>query len=58
MHHISNNKFIDTKDYVLSKINKDDMDIINNIINLSFQILEDYLKMSFSDLMTKYNKKQ
>ena len=54
---ISNNKFIDTKDYVLSKINKEDMDIISNIINSSSQILEDYLKMSFSDLMTKYNKK-
>ena len=54
---ISNNKFIDTKDYVLSKINKEDMDIINNIINLSPKILEDYLNMSFSDLMTKYNKK-
>ena len=54
---ISNNKMIDTKDYVLSKINKEDMDIISNIINSSSQILEDYLKMSFSDLMTKYNKK-
>ena len=54
---ISNNKLIDTKDYVLSKINKEDMDIINNIIDLSPKILEDYLNMSFSDLMTKYNKK-
>lgn len=54
---ISNNKMIDTKDYVLSKINKEDMDIINNIINSSYKILEDYLTMSFSDLMTKYNKK-
>ena len=54
---ISNNKLIDTKDYVLGKINKEDMDIINNIINLSPKILEDYLNMSFSDLMTKYNKK-
>lgn len=54
---ISNNKLIDAKDYVLSKINKEDMDIINNIIDLSPQILEDYLIMSFSDLMTKYNKK-
>lgn len=54
---ISNNKFINTKDYVLSKINKEDMDIINNIIDLSPKILEDYLNISFSDLMTKYNKK-
>jgi len=54
---ISNNKMIDTKDYVLSKINKEDMDIINNIIDSSYKILEDYLNMSFSDLMTKYNKK-
>ena len=54
---ISNDKMIDTKDYVLSKINKEDMDIINNIIDSSYKILEDYLNMSFSDLMTKYNKK-
>lgn len=54
---ISNNKMIDTKDYVLSKINKEDMDIINSIIELSPKILEDFLSMSFSDLMTKYNKK-
>lgn len=54
---ISNDKMIDTKDYVLSKINKEDMDIINSIIELSPKILEDFLSMSFSDLMTKYNKK-
>lgn len=53
---ISNNKLIDTKDYVLSTINSDDMKLINNIINKIPNIIEDYLNMSFSDLMTKYNK--
>lgn len=53
---ISNNKLIDTKDYVLGKINSDDMKSISNIINKIPNIIEDYLNMSFSDLMTKYNK--
>ena len=54
---ISNNKLIDTKDYVLSKINIEDMSIIEKVIELSPQIFVDFLNMSFSDLMTKYNKK-
>lgn len=55
---ISNNKQIDTKDYVLGKIGNDDMDLINEIIDLCPMIIDDYLTMSFSNLMTKYNKKQ
>ena len=55
---ISNNKNIDTKDYVLSKISKDDMDKINNTIDTAMDIISDYMKLSFTDLMTKYNRKQ
>ena len=55
---ISNNKNIDTKDYVLGKINKDDMLLINKVIDTSMDILLDYMKMPFDQLMSKYNKKQ
>ena len=55
---ISNNKKIDTKDYVLSKINNDDMILIKKIIDLAPVIIEDYLSLTFTNLMTKYNKKQ
>lgn len=54
---ISNNKSIDTKNYVLSKFSDDEMKLIDNIINLSTDIIDDYLTMTFNDLMAKYNKK-
>jgi len=52
---ISNNKLIDTKDYVLGKFSKDEMDLINPIIDKMPNIIEDYLKISFENLMNKYN---
>ena len=55
---ISNNKKIDTKDYVLSKINDEDMNLIKKIIDLAPIMIKDYLSIPFSNLMTKYNKKQ
>ena len=54
---ISNNKNIDTKNYVLGKIGND-FKLINEVIELSPQIISDYLELPFSDLMSKYNKKQ
>ena len=54
---ISNNKQIDTKDYVLGKIDDDDMKLIKSIVEMFPTIISDYLNMSFSNLMTKYNKK-
>lgn len=54
---ISNNKQIDTKDYVLGKIDDDDMKLIKSIVEMSPTIINDYFNMSFSNLMTKYNKK-
>ena len=53
---ISNNKKIDTKDYVLGRLNKQEQENINKIIDLIPKIIEDYLSMSFSNLMNKYNK--
>ncbi len=55
---ISNNKDIDTRNYVMSKFNETDLDTINGVVKIAVGIIEDYLKMPFSDLMTKYNKKQ
>ena len=51
---ISNNKEIDTKDYVLGKI-KDDK-LLNDTINKVSEVLKDYIDLSFDNLMNKYNK--
>jgi len=52
---ISNNKLIDTKDYVLGKFTKEEQDLIKPIIDKMPDIMEDYLKLSFDHLMNKYN---
>lgn len=52
---ISNNKLIDTKDYVLGKFTKDEKDLINPIIDKMPNIVEDYLKLPFDHVMNKYN---
>ena len=52
---ISNNKNIDTKDYVLGKFTKEEMDLINPIIEKIPNIIEDYLKLPFDNVMNKYN---
>lgn len=52
---ISNNKNIDTKDYVLGKISKEETEKIVEVQNIVLSILNDYFKISFSDLMAKYN---
>jgi len=53
---ISNNKNIDTRDYVLSRLTKQEKEEISKIITLGPNISKDYLNMSFSNLMNKYNK--
>lgn len=50
---ISNNKQIDTKDYVLGKIT--DKKSLEETIQLGVHILEDYFNISFDNLMNKYN---
>lgn len=50
---ISNNKDIDTKDYVLGKIK--DKEALEQIITIGVNILEDYLTIPFDNLMNKYN---
>ena len=52
---ISNDKTQDTKDYVLGKFTKEEIDLINPIINQMPNIIEDYLKLPFDNVMNKYN---
>ncbi len=52
---ISNNKLIETKDYVLGKFSKDELNILNNIIIKTEDIINDFFKINFDLLMTKYN---
>ena len=51
----SNDKTKDTKDYVLGKFTKEEMDLINPIIDEMPNIIEDYLKLPFDNVMNKYN---
>ncbi len=52
---ISNNKLIDTKDYVLGKFNKEELKRIDELKVIINGLLEDFLEMSFEKLMCKYN---
>ena len=52
---ISNNKNIDTKDYVLGKFTSDELKLINSIIETMPDLIEDYLKLPFDNVMNKYN---
>lgn len=54
---ISNNKDIDTKDYVLSNFSKDEIEKIEKFLPVSVNILNDFIKIDFERLMSKYNKK-
>ena len=52
---ISNNKNMDTKDYVLGKLSKEENEKLDEVKNIVLEVLDDYFKVSFSDLMAKYN---
>lgn len=54
---ISKDKRFDTKDYVLSKFNNEDMKLIKNSVDISSNIIEDFFNNDFNNLMNKYNKK-
>jgi len=54
---ISNDKTIDAKDYVLGKFKKEELDLINEVIEKSVEIIQEYINTSFEDLMNKYNRK-
>ena len=54
---ISNNKQMDTKDYVLGKISKDDKEILEKTYEICLNIIDDFFTMNFDLLMGKYNKR-
>ena len=54
---ISNNKMIDTKDYVLGKFDKKEKEILNKSYDICLNIIDDFLVMNFDLLMGKYNKR-
>ncbi len=54
---ISNNKLIDTKDYVLGKFNKEEREILDKTFDNCINIIEDFFSMNFDLLMGKYNKR-
>lgn len=52
---ISNNKDLDTKDYVLGKLSGNDKDLINQAIDKTVELIDDYFVLTFENLMNKYN---
>ena len=54
---ISNRKDIDTKDYVLGKINSADKKILDNLNKTFVNILNDFFTKDFATLMSMYNRK-
>ena len=54
---ISNDKNIDTKDYVLSDFSKKDKEIIHTLFLSLIDVMNDYFVLSFEKLMSKYNRK-
>ncbi len=54
---ISSNKDMDRSAYVLGKFTDNEYITIENIMKIVPNIIDDYLKLTFSNLMNKYNKK-
>lgn len=52
---ISNNKLLDTKDYVLGKISKKENEQLDIIFQIVPNIIEDFINIDFDSLMSKYN---
>ena len=52
---ISKNNNIDTKDYVLGKFSKDDLTILERILDFSSNIIDDFLDNDIEKVMSKYN---
>lgn len=52
---IAHNRNMDTKDYVLSKFSKEELDVLSNSFSIVDKIIEDFSKLSIQELMSKYN---
>lgn len=53
---IGKNSMIDKKDYVLGKLSKEDLEKIDSLKETVFNIYSDLFKMTFTNLMNKYNR--
>lgn len=53
---ISNNKDIDTKDYVLGRFTNEEMNIYQNLYSEFNNIINDFLKYSIDKLMSEHNR--
>lgn len=54
---ISNRKDVDTKDYVLGKLSKEEQTQLEEIKKKSIEILDNYFQLDFPKLMNQYNQK-
>lgn len=54
---ISNDKLINTKDYVLGNFNQEEKNILNNIYNDLVNVVDDFCTLSMERIMSKYNRK-
>lgn len=54
---IGKNKNIDTKDYVLGKFSKSDVEVISKELDIVNDIIDDFVKLNLGDLSSKYNGK-
>lgn len=52
---IAHNRNIDTKDYVLSKLSKSELNDLNNSFNITDNIIKDFNNKTIEELMSKYN---
>ena len=52
---IGNNKFKDTKDYVLSKFTNEEYRILDDYIKLASKIALEFIDTDFNNLMSNYN---
>ena len=54
---ISHDKDIDTKDYVLSKLGKEDFNLIEENVDIICNIIDDFYDNDMEFMMSKYNRK-
>lgn len=52
---ISNDKGIDTRNYVLGSMSKDEINILEKTLDKMPNLFQDYLSLTFENLMNKYN---
>ena len=52
---IANNKYMDTKDYVLGRFSKEEMELIDKATDKAVAAIKDFSSLSYDRLMSKYN---